>query len=97
MVWGKIRIGRRMNFRIIQNYIFTAQSYADEIRRSHVDHAAAIGDYVLLMHDNARPDTARLSENMFEMERIHNIEHSTYYPYFNLIEHVCNIHRRCLC
>ena len=54
---------------------FDGRRYADEILRAHViPYAAAIGDSFVFQDDNARPHTARLVENMLEVETIQRME-----------------------
>lgn len=55
MVWGVISIGGFTDEHIIQNNTLTVQMYADEILRSHVvPYTAAIGNFFMLMQENAR-------------------------------------------
>lgn len=69
MVWDAISIDERTELHVIWNGTFIAQNYAHEIFRSPVVlHAVANGDFVFSLHDNARPHTVRLVENMLEVE-----------------------------
>ena len=67
----------------------TARRYVYEILRRHVlPYAAAIGDFFVLQHDNARPHTDRLVENMLEAETIQRVDWPACSPDVNPIEHV---------
>ena len=75
MIWCGISIGRRIDLHIFQNDILMVQRYADEILSSHViPYAAAIGDSFVFQHDNAKPHTAHLVENMLESEITQRME-----------------------
>lgn len=88
-VWARISIGGLTDLHIIRKGNLTARRYADEILRPHaIPYAAALGDYYLLMHDNARSHTARLVENMLEAETKQRVEWPAWFPGLNLIENV---------
>ncbi|GFY11065.1 transposable element Tcb2 transposase [Trichonephila clavipes] len=72
-----------------------AQRYANEILRPHiVPYVAAINDFFLLMHDNAKNHTACLVENFLEVETIQRMLRPACSLDLNLIEHVWDILRQ---
>lgn len=70
MSWGGMSVGGRTDLypHIIWNRILMTQSYANDIHTHAVTYTAAIRDPFLLMHDNARLDTARSVGNVLGTE-----------------------------
>ena len=89
MVWGRISIEGRTDLHIIRNGTLMARSYTDEILRSHViPYSAIIGDSFIFQHDNSRPHTAHLVEDMLDAETIQRMEWPSCSPDLDPIEHV---------
>ena len=62
MVLGEIRLNGKTDLHIVDNGTLTAERYCREIREVHVrPYAGAVGPDFILMQDNARPNTARLT------------------------------------
>lgn len=63
MVWGRIRIGGRIEL-ISPNGLLRAQQYLDKILQTIVrPFSGAVGEYFRLMQDNARAQVALIVTN----------------------------------
>lgn len=88
MVWGGIQMGRRTDLVLLDGFV-NAASYRDSILQPVVlPYAAEIGPNFQLMHDNARPHTARLVREFLETENINVLPWPAQSPDLNPIEHI---------
>ncbi|GFT92175.1 hypothetical protein TNCV_1973061 [Trichonephila clavipes] len=88
MAWVGISIGGRADLHIIRNGNFMAQRYANEILGPRaLPYVVAIGDFCLLMQNNAKPHTTSLVKNFLEAETILHIKKAACSPGLNLIQH----------
>lgn len=76
---------------IIWNGNFTALRFTDEVLSSHVvPFSGATDDSFLLMHDDARPQSARVVGNLLPTETMQRVECPECSPDINLIEYAWN-------
>jgi hypothetical protein len=65
MVWAGISSEARIDLVFIQNGSLTAHRYITEVLEDHVmPFMITVGEHGILMHDNARPHAAVLSEDI---------------------------------
>lgn len=89
MVWGGITLESRTELVIIENGSLNAARYVTDILEQHVlPHALFIGESFLLMHDNARPHTARCVDQYLSEVGIRRMSWPARSPDLNPIEHI---------
>lgn len=89
MVWAGIAFNSRTELVIVENGTLTAARYVQEIVEEHVlPHALFIGDTFVLMHDNARPHTARCVNEYLSEVGIARMDWPARSPDLNPIEHL---------
>ena len=89
MVWGGICATGRTDLYVIARGTLTAARYRDDILDPIVrPFAGAVGSGFILVQDNARPHTARLSMQYLEDEGIEVMDWPARSPDLNPIEHV---------
>lgn len=89
MVWGGISINGRTDLVVVPPPGMNAQRYIDEILRPHVlPLRERHGGRFILMQDNARPHTARVTQNFLLENDITLSNHPSMSPDLNPIEHV---------
>ncbi len=95
MVWGGICLDGRTDLGVIDGGALTAVRYRDEVFEPVVwPFAGALGQDFVLMHDNARPHTARVVRAYIEQEGIDVMEWPARSPGLYPIEHLWNILQR---
>ena len=88
MVWGGICLDSRTDLYVVHGGSLTAARYCNEILLPIVrPFAGAVGENFLLMHDNARPHTARQTQELLETECIEAMDWPSRSPDLNPIEH----------
>lgn len=86
MVWGGICLQGRTDLVPIEGNL-NARRYVDEVLRPHVvPFAGAVGADFVFQQDNARPHTARYSQNFLEQEGVEVMEWPANSPDLNPIE-----------
>lgn len=89
MVWGGICFDARTELVIIDGGSLTAQRYVTEILEEHVMPFAPFFDNgMILMQDNARPHTARITQNYLADVGIEVMDWPALSPDLNPIEHI---------
>ncbi len=86
---GGICLDGRTDLVVIDGGTLTAVRYRDEVVEPVVrPFAGALGQDFVLMHDNARPHTARVAQAYLEQEGIDVMEWSARSPDLNPMEHL---------
>lgn len=89
MVWGGICLGGRTELYVVDGGALTAERYKNEIlERIVVPFLPFIGQNATLMHDNARPHTARVVTEYLNDVDLQVLNHPARSPDMNPIEHV---------
>lgn len=89
MVWGGISYDARTELVCIDRGSLTGVRYIEEILSEHVvPYAPFIGEDFMLMHDNARPHTARCVTEYLDQIGLNRMEWPARSPDVNPIEHV---------
>ncbi|GFV99397.1 transposable element Tc3 transposase [Trichonephila clavipes] len=89
LVWAGISLGGHTDLHVFHGGTVTGLRYRDEILDSYVrPYAAAIGNDLILMDDNARPHRARIVEEYLEDHGLERIEWPARSPDLNPIEHL---------
>ncbi len=82
----------RTDLVVIDGGALTAVRYRDEVLQPVVrPFAGALGQDFGLMHDNARPHTARVVQTYLEQEGMDIMEWPARSPNLNPIEHLCDL------
>ncbi|GFV82714.1 transposable element Tcb2 transposase [Trichonephila clavipes] len=89
LVWAGISLGGHTNLHVFHGGTVTGLRYRDEILDPYVrPYAAAIGNDLILMDDNARPHRARIVEEYLEDHCLERMEWPARSPNLNQIEHL---------
>ena len=88
MVWAGISAQGKTDLNVIDNGTLTALRYVNEILDVYVrPYAGAVGENFILMDDNARAHTARITDQYLEQATIVRMEWPARSPDLNPIEH----------
>jgi hypothetical protein len=88
MVWGGISWDGCTDLIVLDRGTLTAQWYRDEILNTQVRmFAGAIGNWFILMDDNARPHTANVVQEYLERQGFTRLDWPARSPDLNPIEH----------
>lgn len=90
MVWGAIRYGWRSDLVVIEGNLNAAR-YCDEIIRPHVLPHIAANPQVTFQQDNARPHSARVTQQLLADNNVRVLDWPPYSPDMNVIEHVWDL------
>ncbi|GFX09908.1 transposable element Tcb2 transposase [Trichonephila clavipes] len=89
LVWAGISLGGHTDLHVFHGGTVTGLRYRDEILDPYVrPYAAAIGNDIILMDDNARPHRARIVEEYLEDHGLERMEWPARSPDLNPIEHL---------
>lgn len=89
MFWGGISLGGRTELVALRRGNINAVRYISDILEPHVvPYAENFGAGFILMQDNARPHTARVTEDFLRRENIETMNWAANSPDLNPIEHV---------
>lgn len=89
MVWAGISLQGKTELVFLNQGTVTAQRYIDEVIRPHViPFSQRVGPGFWLMHDNARPHTARATQTVLDDSHIRVLPWPAYSPDLNPIEHM---------
>lgn len=95
MVWGGISARGKTDLVFLVDGTVTSQLYVDNVVIPHViPFAERTGPNFILMHDNARPHTARATREALHASRIQVLDWPAISPDFNPIEHVWDYLKR---
>ncbi|GFU00320.1 transposable element Tcb2 transposase [Trichonephila clavipes] len=89
LVWAGISLGGHTDLHVFHGGTITGLRYRDEILVPYVrPYAAAIGNDIILMDDNARPHRAGIVEEYLEDHGLERMEWQARSPDLNTIEHL---------
>ncbi|GFU80184.1 transposable element Tc3 transposase [Trichonephila clavipes] len=89
LVWAGISLGGHTDLHVFHGGTVTGLRYRDEILDPYVrPYAAAIGNDLILMDDNARPHRAGIVEEYLEDHGLERMEWPARSPDLNPIEHL---------
>ena len=89
MVWAGISFHARTELVFIDGGSMTAHRYVAEVLEEHVvPYAPFVGNNFVLMHDNARPHTARIVTDYLLAVGITCMDWPALSPDLNVIEHI---------